>query len=82
MERDERGGGTAAQGGALGDLGDDADGGVPGAASWYEQNASVGADLGGQGNGHAGKHHGSIERNQGKGWHASTLRSMIDDVNY
>jgi hypothetical protein len=67
---------------ALGDLGDDADLRVFVAAARHQQDAGVGARIDGEGYRHAGEDDGVVEGNQSIGSHVSTLRLLLDDVNY
>ncbi len=55
----------AADGVALGHLGDDADPGVADPAPRDQEHPAIVAGDGGDGDRHAGKHHGIVERDQG-----------------
>ena len=82
VQRVERHHVGAADGVALGHLGDDADPGVADPAARDQQHPAVVAGDGRNRDGHAGEHHGIVERNQGKGSHERTIRSIVDDVKY
>ena len=63
-------------------LGDDTDLGKVAAAAGHQQDTGVGARIERQRHRHAGEHHHVVERNQSIGSHVSTLRLLLDDVNY
>ena len=73
---------AAAELDALGHFSDDADLGVFVAAARHQRAPGCRAGVDGKGHRHTGEHHGVVEGDQSEGGHDSTLRLLLDDVNY